>query len=137
MRAKRRSGLQAGALAAVALAVHCIAATHARADPESSSFDLYVSDSASKALADAKRELQRAERNAAPDARWQHLMYVAWLEESLGEHRSSMAHATRALDIVPAVDPATRCGRIEDRLEVAVTLGAGRPRNVQDGVWGA
>jgi tetratricopeptide (TPR) repeat protein len=111
VRAKRRSGLQAGALAAVALAAHCIAATHARADPESSSFNLYVSDSASKALADAKRELQRAERNAAPDARWQHLMYVAWLEESLGEHRSSMAHATRALDIAATLGDPFRTGR--------------------------
>jgi tetratricopeptide (TPR) repeat protein len=109
-RPSRLSGLS-GPLATAALTGLSLGAALARAEPTPSSFDLYLSGQTSQALADARLELERAERNSAPAAHWQHLMYVAWLEESVGEHRSSMSHATRALDVAATLDDPFRTGR--------------------------
>ena len=88
-----------------------VQAPRARADDARSSHDLYLSGKGNEALAKAKRELAIAELQGTPEQSWQPMMYVAWLEESLGEHREAMKYAARALDLAATQADAFRIGR--------------------------
>jgi hypothetical protein len=86
-------------------------APQAHADDTRSSHDLYLSGRVNEALAAARRELAAADAQQTPELRWQRMMYVAWLEESVGEHREAMKHATGALDLAAKQGDAFKIGR--------------------------
>jgi tetratricopeptide (TPR) repeat protein len=76
-----------------------------------SSWELYRAGEVSRARAQARRELARSQAQGRPVEIWAHLMHVAWLEESLGEHKAALRYANRALDLASDIGDAFRIGR--------------------------
>lgn len=99
-------------LAGVALSALLLAASPAaQAGEGRSSYDLYLAGRGSEALLAAKRDLAVAKAEGTPEQYWRHLMNVAWLAESLGEHREAMTIATEALALATAHEDAFGIGR--------------------------
>lgn len=118
-----------------------------------SSFELYRAGRSDAARAAAHRELLDVQRRTDPAALWAQLMFMGWLEESLGEPRAALTHANRALEVALGMGDSFRIGRslcwagwsnaslgrYELALEIfdrAIQIGApeGRIRHVA--VWG-
>jgi len=87
------------AIARGLLCILLVMGAHPGAASSSSSYELYRSGKVREARAKAQTELASAESQGSTALVWRHLMHVAWLEESVGEHRKSMQYATRALDL--------------------------------------
>lgn len=76
-----------------------------------SSWELYRAGEVSRARELARRELAARQAQGQPVEIWAHLMHVAWLEESVGEHKAALGYANRALDQASEMGDAFRIGR--------------------------
>ncbi len=82
-----------------ALAAGGFAATPAESSDPPSSYELYAGGEAQKALSQAHADLEAVLETGAPNQRWQHTMHVAWLEESVGNHKAAFRLAESALGL--------------------------------------
>jgi len=73
--------------------------------------DLYRRGQVQQAIEQAQSELTAAVGRGQADEIWSHLMYVAWLEESMGQHRAALRHANRALEVAVRSDKPFQVGR--------------------------
>jgi tetratricopeptide (TPR) repeat protein len=78
---------------------------------EAGSFDLYRQGRIDAARAAYRQELSRVEAGGDAAALWAQLMYIGWLEESLGEPRRSLEYSNRALETAVALADSFRIGR--------------------------
>jgi tetratricopeptide (TPR) repeat protein len=76
-----------------------------------SSYELYNAGKTREALARAHTELNAALEADEPSQRWRHLMHVAWLEESTGNHKASFDLSKRAWELAIAEENSFRVGR--------------------------
>ena len=76
-----------------------------------SSYDLYNGGKTREALALAHAELNAVMEAGKPGQRWEHLMYVAWLEESTGNHKAAFDLAKRAWELAIADGNSFKVGR--------------------------
>lgn len=94
-------------IAAALIALPALAA----AEGGSPSWDLYRSGKPREAVAAARRDLARVMLDGTPTQHWSLLMEVAWLEESIGEHRQAMKTSARALEVATKLDDPFKAGR--------------------------
>ncbi len=64
-----------------------------------SSYELYVGGKAAEALAQAQAELRAVMETGTLSQRWDHAMFVAWLAESMGNHKAALRYAKAALEL--------------------------------------
>jgi tetratricopeptide (TPR) repeat protein len=86
-------------LACGALAAGGYAATPGAASESPSSYELYAGGEAQKALSKAHADLKAVLETGTPSQRWEHTMHVAWLEESIGNHKAAFRLAESALGL--------------------------------------
>jgi tetratricopeptide (TPR) repeat protein len=98
-------------MACGALAAGGFAAVPAASSESPSSYELYARGEAQNALIQAHADLKVALETGTPSQRWQHMMHVAWLEESIGNHEAAFRLAERALVVASQDGNPFRVGR--------------------------
>lgn len=76
-----------------------------------SSYELYVDGEGGEALIQAKAESKAVMQTGSPRDRWSHLVFVAWLAESMGSHGEAMRYSRTALEIAIDLDESFEIGR--------------------------
>jgi tetratricopeptide (TPR) repeat protein len=94
-----------------ALALALLIASLAGASHASSALELHELGRVEEALAQTRGALAQAEAGGERRSAWTHLMQLAWLEESTGEHKKAIHHATRALELARSLEAPFETGR--------------------------